>query len=64
MTTVSLWGISLKTVPCKLNLEDCSPETLLGAAQAQAFQLLSLTPEDACAFHHLPRTAHKLATLW
>ncbi len=59
VSAVSFWEISLKTGIGKLKLEGCSPETLLEAAQAQAFQLLPLSPEDACAFHRLPRTAHK-----
>jgi len=59
VSAVSFWEISLKTALGKLKLEGCSPETLLEAAHAQSFQLLPLTPEEASAFHQLPRTAHK-----
>lgn len=59
VSAVSFWEISLKTALGKLTLEGCSPETLLEAAHAQAFELLPLSPEDACAFHQLPKTAHR-----
>ena len=59
VSAVTFWEISLKTALGKLKLEGCSPETLLGAAHAQAFELLPLSPEEATSFHRLPRTGHK-----
>lgn len=59
VSAVTFWEIALKTGIGKLTLKGCTPETLLRAAQDQEFQLLPLSPEDACAFHRLPKTAHK-----
>ena len=59
VSAVTFWEISLKSALGKLTLEGCRPESLLEAAQTQAFKLLPLSPEDASTFHHLPRTAHK-----
>ena len=59
VSAVTFWEISLKAGLGKLKLEGCRPESLLGAARTQGFQLLPLSPEDACIFHNLPRTQHK-----
>ena len=56
---MTFWEISLKSALGKLTLQGCRPDSLLEAAQAQAFKLLPLSPEDASTFHHLPRTRHK-----
>lgn len=59
VSAVTFWEIALKTGIGKLKLEGCTPETLLRAAKNQDFHLLPLSPEDACAFHRLPKAAHK-----
>ena len=48
VSAVTFWAIAIKTGLGKLTLEGCTPETLFRAAQDQAFQLLPLSPEDAC----------------
>jgi PIN domain nuclease of toxin-antitoxin system len=59
VSAVTFWEVSLKAALGKLKLEGCSPESLLGAARTQGFELLALSPQDACTFHHLPRSEHK-----
>ena len=59
VSAVTFWEIALKTGIGKLTLKGCTPESLFRAARDQAFELLPLSPEDACAFHRLPKTTHK-----
>jgi PIN domain nuclease of toxin-antitoxin system len=59
VSSVSFWEISLKFALGKLELHNCSPESLPEAAGRMGFTLIPLDPETAASFHRLPRTPHR-----
>jgi PIN domain nuclease of toxin-antitoxin system len=59
VSAVTFWEISLKAGLGKLTLEGCDPESLVQAATAQGFELLSLEPRTAAQFSRLPARLHR-----
>jgi PIN domain nuclease of toxin-antitoxin system len=59
VSSVSFWEISLKFALGKLQLLNCSPESLPEAARKMDLQLTPLDAETASSFHTLPKTIHK-----
>lgn len=56
VSAVTFWEIALKSALGKLELLNCTPESLIEAALAQGFELLPLDPRVAAGFANLPRT--------
>jgi PIN domain nuclease of toxin-antitoxin system len=59
VSAVTFWEIALKAALGKLELEGCSPESLVQAARAHGFELLALEPQTAAGFSTLPARLHK-----
>jgi PIN domain nuclease of toxin-antitoxin system len=59
VSAVTFWEIALEAELGKLELEGCSPESLVEAARAHDFGLLSLEPQTAAGFSALPAGLHK-----
>lgn len=59
VSSVSFWEISLKYRLGKLDLIGVSPQELPILAQESGFDSLSLTPEDAAAYHLLGAEWHR-----
>jgi PIN domain nuclease of toxin-antitoxin system len=59
LSTVTFWEISLKFALGKLELVGVTPEDLVDVAARMSLLISSPTPEEAAAFHRLPRFAHK-----
>ncbi len=58
VSAVSFWEISLKFNLGKLHLSGISPGELPEAAIETGFDVISLEPVEAAAFHRLPRERH------
>lgn len=59
VSAVTFWEISLKFALAKIELEGVSPEDLPDTSKRMGFELIPMEPEEAAAFHRLPRQNHK-----
>ena len=59
VSAVSFWEIAIKHTIGKLRLTGIGPAQLPDSARAANYELLSLEPDEAAAFHRLPVHTHR-----
>jgi len=59
LSIVTLWEISLKYNPGKLDLQNVTPGELPDLAKKSGFEILSLNEYDVSSFYKLPKLSHK-----
>ncbi|MCX8087487.1 MAG: type II toxin-antitoxin system VapC family toxin [Rhodocyclaceae bacterium] len=58
LSSVTFWEISLKFALGKLELEGCTPESLVSVAREMGLSLIAPEAEECASFHQLPRLPH------
>jgi PIN domain nuclease of toxin-antitoxin system len=59
LSSITFWEISLKYALGKLQLDGCTPETLVSTARDMALTLITPDAEESASFHQLPRLFHR-----
>ena len=62
VSSVTFWEISLKSALGQLELSNCLPDELPGAAAQMGLEVIHFEADIAASFYRLPKQAHK--KLW